>query len=188
MSTSKLYDLYQILRSLYDQKGSGRVSVLYQFNGGNSACTILINAGQFVNILPTMDLNGFHSANMHIKRVLLTASENMARHEISPNMPKMIGFLSEFQSSANARQNASALDIDQLSDVLRLKNQVNDVLASLIGKRSVAQINKISAKFSPARQPIQFLDECKGLIEITLNREIADEIFRPIYNNVRNTK
>lgn len=160
----------------------------YQYKDSNSACTFLVHEGQITNIRPNIDLNRFHSANMQIKRVLLTASENMSRHEISPGVLKTIDFLRGFESRAKARRGADAPNAEQLADATQLLNQVNEVFIQLVGKGSVAQINRIAARISPVKQPIQFLDECKSLIEITLNREVADEIFKPIYNNVRQTK
>ena len=188
MTTSDRGDLYKHLRTLYEQQKSGRISVLYQFNGSSKACTILVHEGQIINIRPMLDLNRFHSANMQIKRVLLTASGNSGSREISPNTPKMVDFLRSFQAHAETRRGASAANVNQLADAMRLQNQVNEVFAQLIGQGSVAQISRIAARIPPANQPVQFLDECKGLIETTLNQAIADEIFKPMYENVRLSK
>lgn len=192
---STLHEFTETLQTLYDQKGSGRLSVLFQFDDSSRACTILVNKGQIADIKPMMDPGRFHSSNVQIKRVMLTASED-GQYKFNPKAPGIADVLTRLKLGTNVeepgkgdseRVNSKKEKNKSTSGIIALLNEVNEVLAPLVGEGSAAQVGRIAARVSPAKRPVEFLNECRSLIEISLNRKIANEIFKPFYNRVRGT-
>jgi hypothetical protein len=63
-----------------------------------------------------------------------------------------------------------------------------EILTPFVGPNTIDQIKKIAAKHPPKHQPTKFLDGCKSLVEISVNKKIADKLFSGLYERVNRQK
>ncbi len=183
----KLNELYEILLSLHKNKKGGRISVLQKTPGDrSSATTILISEGEIIDVKPQLNLDQYYSNQLQITKILLTPSTAMERHAVNSSAPEIRDVLRNMHSSmANSKK---ARISSKNKQTLELQKEVLDVLSAFAGKDALEQVNVVARRISPSTHPIQFLNECKGLIEVLLNPSVAAEIFEPIYDKVRKNK
>jgi len=179
---SKLQALSNGLESVYEQKRTGKLSVVGKQGKSVKVGTIMVRRGEIVSV-KYRDQSDHEALKFLLSIEIVQAiffPAPVPGSENTQDLPSTSSLLQQIGNDAPQIPGGNAIVAQEID----LKGEALKLLEELFGAAASQKIDKIAAKYPPTEQPIAFLSSCKRIIEPVFGPAVAEQTLDSLYRKL----